>query len=135
MTHAGFWRRLAAWLVDMLVLGLFMLGIGLIFGALGVADEWSEDEWNGLAFIATWLYFAGMESSMRQATFGKNALRLKVIDETGGQISFGRATGRYFGKILSSLTLGFGFLMIAFTDRKQGLHDKMAGCVVVVRPG
>ena len=56
-----------------------------------------------------------------------------LTDYDGNCISFGRATGRHFGKIVSSLTLLIGYLMVAFTPRKQGLHDIMAGCLVVNR--
>ena len=60
------------------------------------------------------------------------ALGIKVTDLNGRRIGFGKATGRYFGMILlSSVTLGIGLIMIAFTEKKQGLHDKMAGCLVV----
>jgi uncharacterized RDD family membrane protein YckC len=59
------------------------------------------------------------------------ALGIRVTDLDGGRISFGRATGRYFGKILSGLILGIGFLMAAFTERKQALHDLLAGTLVV----
>jgi len=58
------------------------------------------------------------------------ALGLVVADEMGQRISFGRATGRYFAKILSSLILLIGFFMIGWTARKQGLHDMIAGTLV-----
>jgi uncharacterized RDD family membrane protein YckC len=83
--------------------------------------------------ILPWLYWAIMESSSRQATLGKMALGIVVTDLEGHRISFGKATGRYFGKLISLLILLIGFIMIAFTDKKQGLHDMMAGCVVVVK--
>lgn len=72
-----------------------------------------------------------MESSAKQATLGKMALGIVVTDLEGARIGFGRATGRYFAKILSGLILGIGFLMAAFTERKQGLHDIIAGTLVV----
>ncbi|MBU6289830.1 MAG: RDD family protein [Chloroflexi bacterium] len=58
----------------------------------------------------------------------------KVVDDRGNPISFGRATGRYFGKIVSALILLIGLFMAAFTARKQALHDMMAGTLVVKRP-
>src|SRR5204863_8182892 len=76
-----------------------------------------------VVLVVTWLYFALMESSPRGATVGKMALGLRVVDEQGNRISFMRATGRFFAKIVSSIILFIGFLMIAFTDRKRGLHD------------
>jgi uncharacterized RDD family membrane protein YckC len=72
-----------------------------------------------------------MESSPKQGTLGKMALGIVVTDMDSRRISFGRATGRYFAKILSGLILGIGFLMVAFTEKKQGLHDILAGTLVV----
>ena len=60
----------------------------------------------------------------------KKALGLSVTDLSGNRIGFGRATGRYFAKILSGLILLIGFIMVAFTQRKQGLHDMLAGTLV-----
>lgn len=78
-----------------------------------------------------WLYFAGMESSAGQATIGKRLLKLRVVDLQGQRISFGKATGRYFAKILSALPLCLGFLAAAFSKRRQAWHDKLAGCLVI----
>jgi len=74
-----------------------------------------------------------MESSELQATLGKMALGICVTDKYGNRISFGRATGRHFAKIISSLTLGIGYLAAAFTEKKQALHDIIAGCLVLKR--
>ena len=84
-----------------------------------------------LGFVVQWLYEALLTSSSWQATVGKRVLDLKVTDEGGNPISFERATARFFAKLLSSLTLGIGFLMVAFTNRKQGLHDLLAGTLVM----
>lgn len=81
--------------------------------------------------VAQWLYHALMESSAKQATLGRMALGIRVTDLNGNRIGFGRATGRYFAKILSALILGIGFLMAAFTAKKQALHDIPAGTLVV----
>src|SRR3972149_5282617 len=75
------------------------------------------------SLIMHWLYFSIMESSSKQGTIGKMALQLKVTDINGNRISFLRATGRHFGKIISGITLCIGYIMAAFTDRKQALHD------------
>ena len=82
---------------------------------------------------AGWLYHALMESSSQQGTLGKMALGIKVTDLNGNRITFGRATGRYFSKIISSLTMGVGYIMAGFTQQKQALHDIIAGCLVVNR--
>jgi uncharacterized RDD family membrane protein YckC len=87
-----------------------------------------------IVFVAVGLYYSVMESSPWQATLGKRALGLQVTDLQGRRISFGRATGRYFAKIVSGLTLSIGYLMAGFTRRKQALHDIIAECLVVRRP-
>ena len=84
-----------------------------------------------LSTIIEWLYFALMESSAKQATFGKIIVGIIVTDENGERISFNRATGRYFGKFLSSLFLGIGYLLAAFTQKRQALHDILSSCLVV----
>jgi uncharacterized RDD family membrane protein YckC len=81
--------------------------------------------------LVNWLYAALLESSSHQATLGKMALGLKVTDLEGRRISFVRATGRHFAKILSGMVLFIGFIMVGFTRRKQGLHDMVAGTLVI----
>ena len=109
--------------------------IGLVAGLSGADDV--KGGWLAAIYISTfagyYLYYAFMESSANQATVGKIALGLKVTDTDGGRISFGRALGRTFAKILSVLTLFIGFIMAGFTDRKQALHDKIAHTLVVKR--
>ncbi|HIH27900.1 MAG TPA: RDD family protein [Methanoregulaceae archaeon] len=80
--------------------------------------------------LVPWVYSAYLESSRNQATFGKMAFRSAVTDMQGNRITFARASLRFFGKILSVLTLFIGFIAIAFTAYKQGLHDKIAGTLV-----
>jgi len=127
-TYAGFWRRVAAVLLDGLLLAVVTAPLTNVmvddpyrFGGPG----------NLLSSAIGWLYFALMESSSKQATLGKLALGIHVTDLDGRRIGFGRATGRYFAKILSALILGIGFLMAAFTERKQGLHDLIAQTLVL----
>ncbi len=81
---------------------------------------------NLLLTMTSWLYWALMESSRWRATLGKKILGLEVTDLEGRRISFARATVRYFGKIIF-----VGFIMVAFTEKKQALHDIIAGCLVV----
>jgi uncharacterized RDD family membrane protein YckC len=82
--------------------------------------------------ILQWLYFAGMESSARQATFGKSVMSLRVANYEGRRISFGHATGRFFAKIVSGMIpLAIGYIMAAFTEKKQALHDLIAGTLVL----
>jgi len=84
-----------------------------------------------IVFVLTWLYYAGLESSAWQGTVGKRLLRIVVTDQYGRRIQFGRATGRFFAKIVSALVLLVGYLMVLFSERRQGLHDLMAGTLVV----
>lgn len=84
------------------------------------------------SMILHWLYYAAMESSVRQATLGKSILSLRVTSSEGRRLSFGHATGRFFAKLVSGLIpFAIGYIMAAFTARKQALHDLIAGTVVV----
>jgi uncharacterized RDD family membrane protein YckC len=124
MPYAGFWKRVAAIIIDGVVLSA---ATGLLtVGTLGHA-------WFAVFFLP-WLYEAMMLSSEHQATLGKMALGIVVTDLAGRRITFGRATGRHFAKWISGLILGIGFLMAAFTEKKQALHDLMAETLVVNRP-
>jgi uncharacterized RDD family membrane protein YckC len=78
-----------------------------------------------------WLYFALLESSPWQATLGKLALSIRVTDLEGHRISFPRALGRYPAKVLAFLIAFIGVLMVAWTARKQGLHDKICSTLVL----
>ncbi len=136
--YAGFWKRAGAFVVDSLVLGVanaLVTGIVVVgAGHLGGINGPSFELPVSLAiWLFGWLYFALLESSRYQATLGKRVFDIKVVDLAGGRISFAHATGRYFGKILSASLLGIGYLMAGFTTRKQALHDKLAGCLVVNR--
>jgi uncharacterized RDD family membrane protein YckC len=134
--YAGFWRRLAAALLDGIIISAVTWPVSLALGIGGalfgdVAAAGSAFSWSVLTFFGEWLYYALMESSRYQATLGKMALRIIVTDLDYKRVSFGKATGRYFGKLLSVMILLMGYLMIAFTERKQGLHDMLAGTLVV----
>lgn len=147
MNYGGFWLRVAAYLIDMIVIYIAMIPLFLLLGLgmdpMAAAGEAGEAALGGatllvwaISIIGPWLYFALMESSSNQATLGKMVLGMTVTDANGGRIGFGKATGRYFGKILSSLILMIGYIMVAFTARKQGLHDMLAGTLVLkARPG
>src|SRR5262249_57678418 len=74
--------------------------------------------------FGTWLYYAYCESSDWQATPGKKVLNLIVTDLNGNRVSFGRASGRFFAKMISGMIpLGIGYIMAGLTEKKQGLHD------------
>jgi uncharacterized RDD family membrane protein YckC/regulator of sirC expression with transglutaminase-like and TPR domain len=136
ISYAGFWKRFAAFLIDTIIIIIGTLPIIVVFDLILVTGG-THDKivlfWQGffLGAIIHWLYFALMESSPKQATLGKMALGIKVTDLNGNRIDFGKATGRFFGKFISSIILCIGHIMVAFTQKKQGLHDIMAGCLVV----
>ena len=138
-TFAGFWKRFAAFLLDMLILVVTVSVIGLVLVNVlqpkGFTQEEIEAVGNLVGLIVNWLYFASMESSQVQGTLGKLALGIKVTNLDGQRISFGRATGRHFVKILSWIILGIGCVMAAFTKKKQALHDMVANCLVANRLG
>jgi len=127
---AGFWWRVLAAVIDWIVL----LIAGSIIAGVVVAVDPAGAEFGGshlIGIVIWWLYFALLESSEKRATLGKMACGLIVADLAGGRIGFGRATGRLFAKFLSSAILMIGYLMVAFTKRKQGLHDMIAGTLVL----
>lgn len=130
-TYAGFWRRFVAWILDGLLLSLVTVPFTLQFGGDAAAEAARTSAAGTIALVIGWLYYALMESSAKQATVGKMALGIIVTDLEGRRLGFGRATGRYFAKILSALTLGIGYLMAGFTERKQALHDMVASCLVI----
>ena len=125
--YAGFWRRFWAFLLDYIIL---VFGLSLIISVFS-SGYYYEDSIYGPALVISWLYYALMESSNKKATLGKMALGIVVTDLNGNKISFGRATARYLCKFLSGLIFAIGYIMAVFTDKKQALHDMIAGCVVV----
>ena len=129
--YAGFWRRLAAYLIDGLLLAVVqsVLAAGVL--VMAPRDLYALANLAPVSAAISWAYFALFESSPMRATVGKYALGLFVSDKRGDPITFRRATARYFLKILSSLTFMAGWLMAAFTPRKQALHDVLAGTLVL----
>ena len=150
VVYAGFWRRWAALFLDQLILGiafyavLFVLIVVVVLvGSISTSDFNSEDPpgWLVTAYLgflllyyaAAALYFSLSESSKHQATLGKRAVGIKVVNAQGGRLSFSHALARWCSAGLSYITLYVGFLMAAFTDRKRALHDMVAGTLVVDR--
>ena len=150
VTYAGFWKRFVAYIIDELILSAVGLAVFLFVGALfgiSLLSAFSGDPETTAAIVVAavtmiavtgvslmivgWLYYALMETSVNQGTLGKMAIGIKVTDLQGNRVSFGKATGRYFGKIVSGMILYIGFIMAGFTEKKQALHDIMAGCLVV----
>ena len=131
--YAGFWRRVIAATVDGAVLLAGLLGLGYALGApvgLLLQDRWDANLLSGLLGLA---YGAGFESSGLQATPGKLLIGIKVTDLRGERIGFGRALVRNLAQFASAAFLMLGYVMAAFTLRRQCLHDKIAGTLVVRR--
>jgi uncharacterized RDD family membrane protein YckC len=147
IAYAGFWLRLVAWFIDAIVLAiggailtapfagweLFNMH-SLMHGPIS-PDQLIRHGFFFRAYVVKallhWVYYSLMESSTWQATLGKKALGLEVTDLYGARISFGRATARWVSRYVSIMTLGIGFLMAGFTQKKQALHDMIAGTLVI----
>ncbi|MBS1586167.1 MAG: RDD family protein [Bacteroidetes bacterium] len=129
VVYGTFWERFAASFIDGIIIGIPLA----VIKYFTQHHFWGRNsaETNLLNLVVNWLYSALMESGEGQATLGKRAMGLKVTDMAGGRISFGKATGRYFGKFVSAIILLIGYLMMLWDDKKQTLHDKMAGTLVV----
>lgn len=125
--YAGFWKRVAAYLLDTLLIVIGAVLVGLFFSPYGNFESAFQVSF----IILAWLYHATLESGVPQATFGKHAFGITVTDLAGGRISFGRATARYFAQMLSGLTFCIGYAMAGWTKYRQGLHDMVAGCLIV----
>jgi uncharacterized RDD family membrane protein YckC len=160
--YGGFWLRFVAYLIDSAILTVAfgaIVAICLAFFGVHFFRGFAPDGYDRpvsysvtyawhpvlpaavlgvilvllpLTIVATWLYFALMESSAHQGTLGKIALGLFVTDLQGRRISFGRASGRFFAKIITGLIPFFiGYIMAGFTEKRQALHDMIAGCLVL----
>lgn len=146
--YGGFWRRFWAFLLDSIIASIPPAVICLVplIWQIKKMMNLPEDQtaatpiriiivlyllWCVLGLVFTWLYFALLESGKHQATWGKRLLGLKVVGAQGQRISFARATGRYFAKLLSYAIFYIGFIMVPFTNRKRGLHDMIADTYVV----
>lgn len=140
LAYAGFWIRVAAFLIDMILVYFAIFLVGGVASVFVVSGDLSLEE-NPMALVGFMLmyvvmlgaivsYFALMESSDKQATLGKMAVGIKVGKANGEKISFLNAVGRYFAKALSGLILYIGYIMVAFDTKNQGLHDKLANTYV-----
>ena len=156
--YAGLGRRFVAFIVDFIIILLFdlvaMAVLGLTRGIQNsyfyfvqhIAVDTLTPEGTMAALLGSilaaygivlivipWLYFAGFESSRSQATPGKLLMHIVVTDMTGNKPTFARVTLRHFAKFVSALIIFIGFLMIGLTQKRQGLHDQIAGCLVLLQ--
>jgi uncharacterized RDD family membrane protein YckC len=142
---AGFWIRFLAYIVDAFILALALILIGgVVVGlaiALGGADSKDSDVAIGIGvvfalliyFVVGWLYEALLTSGPHGATFGKQAVGVRIVRADGLPMSFGRATGRHFLKILVTpmVPLAIGYMLAGWTQGKRALHDFMADTLVI----
>lgn len=150
--YAGFWVRLVAYVVDSILLSvgyvLLVMVLMVPMGLVGAGSSGNPSSAAGTGMLLVlgcasyvlpvmmfWAYFALMESSRHQGTLGKMVMGLRVMTEDGQRLSLGRATARFLGRMLSGMILCIGYIMVAFTEKKQGLHDLIAGTIVVTRRG
>ena len=156
--YAGLGRRIIAFIIDFILILVFDLVVTSVLGLLrGVQNlyfyayqhapiESLTPEGTRVALVTSiiasygilfvvipWLYYASFESSRSQATPGKVLIHAQVTDLEGRRVSYARATIRFFAKFISLVILFIGFIMIGFTKKKQGLHDKIAGCLVLLQ--
>lgn len=153
VAYAGFWLRFVAYLIDGFISGvgflvllvplLVLSGAGSILGRIGSGEDIDDNTaaffgiglifgFIGIVLLVSWLYYALSESSSWQATPGKKILNLKVTDMGGQPITFARASGRYFAKIITHMIpLEIGFILAGFTEKKQAVHDMIASCLVL----
>jgi uncharacterized RDD family membrane protein YckC len=154
-TYGSFGARFAAYVIDGLIIGVpsfvALIAALIFFGGFGALIHQAQPDPNVvrawmfaifplfglgmlLVLVLHWLYFAGMESSARQATIGKSLMSLQVADTAGQRLSFGHASGRFAAKLVSGLIpFMIGYIMAAFTAKKQALHDLIAGTLVMKR--
>jgi uncharacterized RDD family membrane protein YckC len=154
--YAGFWIRFAASLLDGIILSIpltviFFVVFFLMFASSGILDVLKDpsamdgniSDQQMITIFVTYIivllvslivpifYFAGMHASNWQATIGKKLLKLKVTDLQGNRISFWRGLGRYLAMVFISSIFYIGYIITAFTEKKQSLHDLIAGTVVI----
>jgi uncharacterized RDD family membrane protein YckC len=144
--YAGFWRRVAAWLIDSILIAICLVVlsfVGTLFAIIGLASSGQDITTDNLsavqlvlyliAFVLAWLYYAGLESSPWQGTVGKRLVRLVVTDRYGRRIGFGRATGRYFAKAGTGMVFLIGGLVVGvvLTTLFGGLAVLVAGPIVL----
>jgi uncharacterized RDD family membrane protein YckC len=157
LLYGGFWLRFVAYLIDGLIVSVGIIALfipvailtglaahvrtlqdaprhGQVDPAVVVALLSIIFTFAAVALLITWLYHAYFDSSSWQATPGKRAMNLYVTDLSGQPITFLNATGRHFAKIITGLIpFAIGYIMVAFTERRQALHDMIASTLVLRR--
>jgi len=129
--YAGFWRRLAAYAIDYVILWLASAVLIVAATLAGILPD-RAPQLSAIVLVGYFFYCSLLESSSWQATVGKHLLGLRVTSHRGERIGFGRAAARFVAKLLSGLTLCLGYLLFFFTKRRQALHDLIAGTLVAL---
>jgi len=151
MRYAGLWRRLVAFFIDSILVGVVIavfFYVGLAFDETWRAYRLEHPDGDligypramelarsmNIAYCSVlFIYFTFMEASRVQGTVGKMATRVRVVDSSEARITLARSLGRNLAKVLSCLPFGLGFLWIAVSKQKQGWHDILAKTFVVLR--
>jgi uncharacterized RDD family membrane protein YckC len=143
MVFAGFWPRALARIIDTIILYVLNLAFMVPFMFVTTALSSQGNEFGALfclAFVLLWMLQLGVTGGYeiwflrrRGATPGKMALRLKVVRSDGSPLSWGRATGRFFGNMLTGMTMFVGYVIAAFDSEKRALHDMICDTRVIVR--
>lgn len=139
IVYADFLPRVGAYLLDGIFIGvigaLLQFGVVILFGVASGGNDAVMGIGSLLgslaSFVITLVYFVGYETSAKQGTWGKQIVGIRVTDLEGRPITAGRAIGRFFAKIISGFTCGIGYLLPLFLDKKQTLHDLIAGCLAL----
>ena len=140
LVYADYLPRVGAYILDLIFITVFGLILAVplgfvLFAALGpeAGADVAQSVGNLLGLLIGVCYYVGLETSEKQGTWGKQIVGIKVTDQNGRRLTVGRAFGRYFAHILTACSLGIGLLMPLFTEKRQTLHDMIAGCIVVDR--
>ena len=141
LVYAGFWLRFGAVFLDGILLLIINTALNLAFGLgiAGVSGTAHGEAAGGFLGVALMLIELALGAVYEifmvgkyGATLGKMACKIRVVTPTGAPISFGRALGRYFAKILSQIICLIGFIIAAFDDEKRALHDRICDTRVIL---
>ncbi len=142
--YGGFWRRLAAVIIDNILLFIVLLPMRWAMLTLGAGAKLGDRPVQ--PFDAFWMSFWSFGTalswaveliysvyfmSQKGATLGKMLMGVKVVTANGGPVSVGRAVGRFFARYLSALIFFIGYIMAAFDDQKRALHDHICNTRVI----
>lgn len=133
--YGGFWIRVLAYLLDyvitMVIVGIAAFAMGLALAGLFMGNDVAVGIIaQVMGMIAAILYEVLFIGGLA-ATPGKMACGLKVVLPDGGRVSYSRALGRVFAKMISGVILCIGYIMIGFDDEKRSLHDRICNTRVV----